>query len=160
MKKVLCSLFLAGFFVFSFITFAFSDAQMTHVFYDEYDPYETTWVYSGATPDTSTNNVIYSTGDQVAINGYPNATLQISAPTVGEYVLIQTLGRIVGLKDNTKWAILNTTEFGSASADSEKNKTVDLSGYHVDIIKIGIRRTSAQGTSKVDVIGKFANDYK
>ena len=160
MKKIL--IFLA---VMLWTAFAFGEAEMQHVFYNQYNPFETKFVYSNATPDSTTNN-IYATGDQLAVNGYILNSLQINGTSVNEYIEVNTYGRIVNQSTNVnggngaEWVLLTSNGFGAASSDTSKNVLVDLSSYHVSFIKVGIRRTGSQSTSAVDVVGNFTNDYK
>jgi hypothetical protein len=132
---------------------------MQHVFFNGYNPTENIFVYNNATPDSSVNN-IYATGDQVAINGYINNSIQINASGVAEYTEVQICGRIAGVVNSPEWVVLSTNAFGAASADSFKSVLVDISSYHVDFIKVGIRRSGTNGANHVDVVGNFTNDYK
>lgn len=147
--------------IFALVSLAYGEAQMQHTFYNQYTPVENIFVYSNATPDSATNN-IYATGDQLAVNGYILNSLQIAGTTVTEYVEVNTYGRIYNVnRPAAQWVLLNSTGFGTASADISKNVLVDLSSYHVSFIKVGIRRTGTYSAStKVDVVGNFTNDYK
>jgi len=116
-----------------------------HNFYALYDPTSVTFVYDG-TGDTAT-------GDEVAVNTYTRKTIQIAGNTVNEDTQIQIEGRS---KENSDYAILDTVNFGSASADSAKHQVVDVT-EHIDFLRIGIRNWGVTGTSAVTIDGIFTN---
>jgi len=126
-----------------------------HTFYSLYDPASTSFVYSdaGAT----------STGDQVAVNTYTHKTIQVTGVLVNENVHIQIEGRSKNqvndsaIENATNWAVLDTVQFGSASANTSVNKVVDVTEY-VDFLRVGIRQDGgSSGTSYIDVEGLFTN---
>ena len=127
-----------------------------HNFYDRYDPISQSFVFddSGAS----------ATGDQVAVNTYLQKSIQITGQIVGEDIRISIEGRS---KDQinarsflnsgvANWAILDTVDFGSASADSAINQIVNVTEY-VDFMRVGIKTHGATGTSSIDIEGIFTN---
>lgn len=124
-----------------------------HDFYDDYDPASYSFVYDDAGATT--------TGDQVAVNTYLQKSIQITGITVGEDIEIQIQGRS---KDqlNTRsttpanWAVLDTVNFGAASADEVINQIVDVTEF-VDFLRVGIKTDGATGTSRIDIEGIFTN---
>jgi hypothetical protein len=127
-----------------------------HTFFTEYDPVSNSFVYNQA---AST-----STGDFVAVNTYTRKSIQITGVAVGEDIRISIEGRS---KDQlnprsylnsgvANWAILDTVDFGSASADNAINTIVDVTEF-VDFIRIGIKTYGATGTSAIDIKGLFTN---
>jgi len=127
-----------------------------HNFYNRYDPTSGSFVYN--------DDGASSTGDQVAVNTYKQKSIQITGLTVGEDIRISIEGRSkdqTNLRSNLQsgvanWAILDTVDFGSASADSAINKIVDVTEY-VDFLRIGIKTHGATGTSHIDIEGIFTN---
>ena len=127
-----------------------------HTFYDKYDPASQSFVYN---QDAAT-----STGDQVAVNTYTQKSIQITGITVGEDIQISIQGRSkdqLNYRSNLNsgvgnWAILDTVNFGSASADSAINTIVDVTEF-VDFLRVGIKTNGATGTSSIDIKGIFTN---
>ena len=118
-----------------------------HNFYNAYDPTSTV-VYD---PTNST-----ATGDQVAVNTYSRKTIQISPVSVNEYVYITIEGRSLSQIDTPNWAILDVVQFGTASADTAKQVIVDVTEY-VDFLRVGVKNSGTNGTSRIDIEGLFTN---
>lgn len=118
-----------------------------HNFYNRYDP-TSTQVYD---PTNSS-----ATGDQVAVNTYSRKTIQIAPISVNEYVYITIEGRSLSQTNTPNWAILDVVEFGAASADTAKQKIIDVTEY-VDFIRIGVKNFGTNGTSSIDIEGLFTN---
>ncbi len=149
MKKILILLLLLG-----LTAKAYAGYEDRKNFYSLYDPTSAVFVYS--------NLGVTSSGDAVAVNTATRKSIQITGVTVGEYIEIRVEGRS---KDQinqspttlrTNWAILDTVEFGNASADSAINQIVDVT-EHVDFLRIGIRQLGTNGDSQIDIKGIFTN---
>lgn len=117
-------------------------------FYSLYNPSGNTPVYSNA-GDTAT-------GDVAAVNTYSRKSMQINAVTNNEYIVITIEGRSLQQVNAPAWAVLDTVEFGAASADTSKNVIVDVTEY-VDFIRVGIKQFGTDGNSQIDVEGLFTN---
>ena len=144
MKRIL----FIGIILLAIIDFAFAGQTIERQdFYDRYDP-TSTMVYN------QTNSS--ATGDQATVNTYNLKTIQISPLAVNEYIYIVIEGRLADQINTPNWAILDIVEFGSASADSAKQKVIDVTEY-VDFLRVGIRNFGTNGTSKIDIKGIFTN---
>ncbi|CAK0754743.1 exported hypothetical protein [Azospirillaceae bacterium] len=151
-KQILLTLLLLGLLAMP----AYAQLSDRHDFFVEYNPASTSFVYSqaGAT----------STGDQVAVNTCVQKSIQITGVLVGEDIQISIEGRSVDQINSrnqansgvANWAVLDTINFGSASADSAINQIVDVTEY-VDFIRVGIRTAGKTGTSWIDIRGIFTN---
>jgi len=129
--------------------------EVRHNFYNRYNPFEAKMVYSKATPDDVYNN-IYATGDQVAVNGFKQKTIQINGNSVKEYVYITVEGRLKDQVNSPQWVVLDVVEFGTASADTSKSQIVDVTET-VDFLRIGMTRFGTYSASAIDVEGLFTN---
>ena len=126
-------------------------------FFADYDPISTSFVYD----DDGTA----STGDVVAVNTYTQKSIQITGMVVGENIQIRIEGRS---KDQinarsqansgvANWAVLDTVNFGAASADSAINQVVEVTEY-VDFLRVGVCQADiVGGVSSIDVEGIFTN---
>lgn len=124
-------------------------AEDSHTFFANYDPTSGTTVFEDDYYPTGT-----ATGDEFAVNTFSKKSIQISTINILDEVEIYIQGRV---KDETaNWATLSTVSFGVASADTSKNKVVDITEY-VDFLRIGMRSTSSQGVSHINVRGIFTN---
>ena len=97
-----------------------------------------------------------STGDQVVVNGFTRKSIQISSPTIGEYIHIIIQGRLKDMIDDPNWATLDSVEYGNASADTSKNLVVDVTEL-VDFIRVGVRSEGSAGVSHINIRGIFTN---
>lgn len=144
MKKILLVL---GFIFFA-VVISYADQEVEHhEFYHRFNPTGTK-VYN--------SSLATSTGDQVAVNTYKQKSIQINPSNVAEYVVIDIEGRSMDVVDSPQWSILDRVEFGQASADTDKQRTIDVTEF-VDFLRVGIKTLDTDGISYIDIDGLFTN---
>jgi hypothetical protein len=134
------------------ICFAMGEEER-HTFFNRYNPSSSSFVYYDVKADAGLDEQD-ATGDQMVVNTYKQKTIQISGIMVNDYIIVRVEGRVKDQTNTPNWAVLDTVEFGSASADSSINQIIDVSEY-VDILRVGIRKSGTNGTSYIDVRGIF-----
>ena len=139
MKKIIILLALILFF------YSLCYAEERHTFYEYYNPSSTSWVYD-STGDTAT-------GDTASVFTYDKKTIFINAVTIGSTsIMYQIEGRAVGEID--KWSILDSGEFGAASANTARNFVIDVTEL-VDFIRVGLRIQAGDNSDSINVRGIF-----
>lgn len=129
-----------------FLWSSFVYAEDRHTFYEHFNPTSSSWVYtSSASGD--------ATGDVADVFTYDKKTIFINCLSLGSTSIQYRIeGRSVGEIDG--WSILDTGEFGTASADTAKNIAIDVTEL-VDFIRVGLRVQQSNAIDLINIRGIF-----